>query len=445
MSSLDQMVKNPKNKHRLVVLSESDSVALVASHVTAFLNSGGGTVILPGAGQDGSLLDPQLRSLISPKPLFSITADTLGGEAVSAIDVPGGKDLPFVCDGTIFLRKEGSTVKATAEDLQGMLQSQSLVPERWERRAAVGLGDQDLSQSELNQTFSLTHGAGNYEWAQGDVPELMRILGFQRQDGGYTNAADVCLGENPSIRHPQIRLRAYAFVSETNDQFNDHQDFDGPIAHLIEEARRFIARNIQQRADFSSDLTRVSQSIYPDAAIREALVNALAHRDYAAHSGGVTLKIFPKSLEIWNSGSLPEGWNQRKLLEAHPSIPNNPDIANFLYKRGFMERIGRGTLKILEACRHAKLPEPEWQSLDGVKLIFRAPVSLDEISSELNSRQRNFVENTKAGRPYSPKDYRTEFAPNVSDRTARRDLEEMEQAGLLLRKGKGPATVYIRA
>ena len=216
------------------------------------------------------------------------------------------------------------------------------------------------------------------------------------------------------------------------------------IAVLIEEARRFIARNVQQTAAFDFDLTRSSQSVYPDAAIREALVNAMAHRDYAAHSGGVTLKIYPKSLEIWNSGSLPKGWSQRKLHETHPSIPNNPDIANFLYKRGFMERIGRGTLKILEACRKAKLPEPEWESVDGVRLIFRIPVSLEEISSELNDRQRNFLEEVKTGARYKPKEYRSAFAASVGDRTARRDLEEMERAGLVRREGSGPATVYIR-
>jgi ATP-dependent DNA helicase RecG len=445
MSSLDQMVKNPKNKQRMVVLAANATAALAASHVAAFLNSGGGTVIAPGEGQEASWLDAQLRSLISPQPLFSLAADTLGGRPVWVIDVPGGKDLPFVCDGTIFLRRGEDTVKATAADLQGMLQHQSQVTERWERRAAMGLEDQDLSQAELNQTFTWMHGAGDYEWSPGDAPELMRTLGFRRPDGSYTNAGDVCLGETPSIRHPQIRLRAYAFVSETNDLFNDHQDFDGPIALLIEEARRFIARNVQQRADFNLDLTRVSQSVYPDAAIREALVNAMAHRDYSAHSGGVTLKIYPKSLEIWNSGSLPEGWNQRKLHETHPSIPNNPDIANFLYKRGFMERIGRGTLKILEACRQAKLPEPQWESVDGVRLIFRAPVSMEEISSALNERQRSFLEHAKPGRPYSPREYRNDFAADVGDRTARRDLEEMERAGLLRREGRGPATVYIRS
>lgn len=445
MSSLDLLLKNPKNAHRVEVLSGNGGTAQAASHVAGFLNSGGGTVIVKGGDSEAEVMDQGLRTLITPKSLFSVANDTLGGEPVLVIDVPGGKDLPFVCDGTIYLRRGRSTVKASADDLQGMLQRQAMIPERWERRAALGLDESAFSQSELNQTFNWMHGAGDYEWAPSDVLDLMKSLGFQRSDAAYMNAADVCFGETPAIRNPQIRMRAYAFVSEIDDSFNDHQDFDGPIAVLIEEARRFIARNVQQRADFGMDFTRTTQSVYPDAAIREALVNAVAHRDYSAHSGGLTLKVYPKSLEIWNSGALPEGWSLRKLHESHPSIPNNPDIANFLYKRGFMERIGRGTLKILEACREAKLPEPEWESMDGVKLIFRQPVSLEEISSRLNKRQRNFLEQLKAGRPYSPKEYRQEFAADVGDRTARRDLEELERAGLIRCEGRGPATVYIRS
>lgn len=159
---------------------------------------------------------------------------------------------------------------------------------------------------------------------------------------------------------------------------------------------------------------------------------------------GIFLKVYPKSLEIWNSGALPEGWSQRKLHESHPSIPNNPDIAHFLYPRGLMERVGRGTLKILEACRQAKLPEPKWESADGVKLTFFAPVSADELKARLNDRQQKFLESAPKGTAYAPKHYREEFAAEVGDRTARRDLEEMESAGLLRREGKGPATVYIR-
>ena len=85
MNSLDQMVQNPKNKQRMVVLAASAPAALAASHVAAFLNSGGGTVIAPGEGQEASLLDKQLRTLISPQPLFSLAADTLGGTPVWVI------------------------------------------------------------------------------------------------------------------------------------------------------------------------------------------------------------------------------------------------------------------------------------------------------------------------------------------------------------------------
>lgn len=447
MNSLDELMRQKAFRERTEILSgDHTGVLEIAAHVSGFLNTRGGSVILRGglaATEDE--MHREISERISPSPLFSISEDTYRNEPVSVIEVPEGKDGPFVCDGTIFLRRGSQTLKANAADLQELLQSRASEAERWERRACTGLSNDDLARNEIDRTIQRMTGAGHGEWADNDISEILHHLGQVRHDGSFTNAANICFSELPAIRHPQARLRAFAFPSETSDEFLDHDDLQAPISMLIDRARQFIARNVQQSGSFSlDDLERTDQSVYPDFAIREAIVNALAHRDYANPSGGVTIKVFPSRLEIWNSGQLPDGWQTKRLTAGHPSIPNNPDIAHFLYVRGFMERIGRGTLKILEACREARLPEPKWDTEDGVTLTFRTRVSMDAIEGELNHRQRDLLEHLDRGESIALGEYHREIAADVGERQARRDLAELEELGLLAREGSGRGTRYMR-
>jgi ATP-dependent DNA helicase RecG len=113
------------------------------------------------------------------------------------------------------------------------------------------------------------------------------------------------------------------------------------------------------------------------------LVNAFVHRDYTDFSGGLSVFIYPKRLEIWNSGELPEGITVKGLNTGHISVLRNPDIAHVLYLRGMMEKLGRGSVLIQKACVDRGLPKPEWKSDRGVTLTFFAP----EISPEDGTKQ----------------------------------------------------------
>jgi ATP-dependent DNA helicase RecG len=93
-----------------------------------------------------------------------------------------------------------------------------------------------------------------------------------------------------------------------------------------------------------NDLQRLDEFLYPPEAIREGLVNAFAYRDYTDSSDGIAVRICPKRLEIWNSGSLPEGITPETLINGRLSVLRNPDIAHVLYLRRFMEK---GSLPIM--------------------------------------------------------------------------------------------------
>lgn len=104
-------------------------------------------------------------------------------------------------------------------------------------------------------------------------------------------------------------------------------------------------------------------------------LNALAHCNYSAASGGVSIHVHPHWLEIWNSGALPEGATEQSLLKGQISILRNPDIAHVLYLRGLMEKAGRGSVLMVQKCLGNGLPSPFWKSDPklGVTVTFSTP------------------------------------------------------------------------
>ena len=439
-------------------IRSADDIASVISHVVALLNSGGGTVI-SGVDEDGKPLgesdalnmagriESEMRAAISPMALFSVEAVQYQGRAILVIEVPGGRDTPFVTNGKVYLRRGKNTVAANGDDLQRLFQQRTPETERWERRGSPELSIDDLHHKQIETTVHTAIAEGRFQFRDTQSTEaILSDLGMTNR-GMFTNAADVCFGTKPASRHPQVRLRAYAFQSnKQGDEYLDQADLNGPLANVLAGAMAFVDRNSSLAAMFLPEsIERKNTASYPRAAVREGLVNALAHRDYSAFSSGATLLIYPDRLEIWNSGKLPKGWSPDKLRHNHPSLPSNPDIAQFLYLRKFMERIGRGTLKMIEDSREAGMPAPTWKAdQDGITLTLYNCGSTDSPISRLVPRQEALLRTMEPGQEIRLREYVDKFAHEVTDRQARRDLKELESADLLRLQGKGPNAYYVR-
>ncbi len=108
----------------------------------------------------------------------------------------------------------------------------------------------------------------------------------------------------------------------------------------------------------------------PPEVVREAIVNAVAHRDYASH-GSVQVMLFADRLEVWNPGTLPPTLTLEQLRHPHGSVPGNPLLAEPLYLTQYIERMGTGTGDMIERCRSAGLPEPEFALTDGFIITLR--------------------------------------------------------------------------
>lgn len=286
--------------------------------ICAFLNTGGGFLVIGIAdkgdvvgvptGQDINSLEQAINSELAPKALVSFEEQILDGKPVWIIEVPSGRDFPYSFRNEIFVREGERTSRADVEIIKDMVMRRQVEPERWERRFSEANPERDLDLEEIGTTArqaSAAHRGGMLFESPMKALERLGLLKY----GRLTNGGDVLFASHPAQRHPQARVRAACFTGDKSDEtYRDHKNFEGPLVQVLEQTFAFIRNNIPNLSRFRpSQLAREEQSAYPLEAIREGLVNAFAHRDYADFRGGIAVHIYPNRLEIWNSGNLPEG------------------------------------------------------------------------------------------------------------------------------------------
>lgn len=366
--------------------------------ICGFLNTTGGYLIcgMDGDGQvlgvDASddavaQLELKLHADLSPKALVSVQVQHLGDRPVIVIEVPAGKDVPYAFRDAIYLRAGEVTQKADAATIRDLVMRRQIEPERWERRFSFADVEADVDGNEIRTAVADAEKVRRAFFRDPAQP-LMVLEDFAAAKyGRLTNCGDVLFSKNPAARLPQIRIRAMRYNSDkASDQFSDMKSFEGPLKAIFEEAYTFIVRNTPSVSRFiKGNPQRQDSPLYPEGAVREALINALAHRDYSAASGGVSIHVFPRRLEIWNSGALPDGVTEENLRLGHISVLRNPDIAHALYLRGLMEKAGRGSVLMVQQCRAAGLAEPIWKSDPklGVTVTFPAPEVTPEVTPEV--------------------------------------------------------------
>ena len=453
----EQLLKNGRSA-RVEFIASPTAMAATARSVCAMLNSKGGTVLVGVddrsqvtsnvSDHDADELRSFLRSQITPKSLFTVAIDGVTGKKVISVDVPEGTDRPYVFNGMVFVRSGARTRTADAETMRDMVEKRSRETERWERRAASGLEIADLDRKLMDEMVRRGQDKRGYPFEDPKNPQVVLTDLSLSRFGQLTNAADVLFGRRVALRHPQTRLRAACYGTDRGDDFIDEQLFEGPAFILLEDAMAFLKRHVSIAAEFKAgQLSRESRPKYPFNSLREGIVNALVHRDYASFSGGISVSIYPDRVEIWNSGKLPQGMKPGDLLKLrYNSTLVNPDVSLAFYLRELMERVGRGTFNIVQECRKMGMKPPKWQSgtSSGVRLTLFAATGQADAVIEPNERQDSLLRTLNTGERIRPREFLERFGAGVSERQARRDLGELENAGFLDRVGAGPSTAYER-
>jgi ATP-dependent DNA helicase RecG len=431
----------------------------IARVVCGFLNSKGGELFI--GVQDSGKLDakyapsPQdaddlvdwLRRAISPTAVISGSIEDLKEGQLLVIDVPPGPDAPYVFQNAIHVRNETRTIAAQSEQVSVVIQSRLKGRMRWESQAASGFSINDLDQHELTETVNEATKRNRWFFHNREDPEtVLRDLGLI--DGRELNYAALALfGKSPGRNLPQLSARATVFDSgKSGERFSQDKNFDGNLFVLFSKLESFCEAQIDLSSEFrAGEWKRDDKPAYPFAAVREGILNALIHQDFSSSSGSLTVGLYPDRLEIWNFGGLPDELSLSSLKTSHASLPRNPLIARVFFIRGLIEKIGRGTVKIVEQCREFKLPPPTWKKdSGGTRLILRARKGATEVdqSKALNERQQGFLATMAVGARFTSEEYLKQVGGNVTSKTARNDLADLVEGGLVTRHSSGPATYY---
>lgn len=160
------------------------------------------------------------------------------------------------------------------------------------------------------------------------------------------------------------------FVSDGDLRYQD--EVHGDLFLQIERTMELLQTKYLKAAISYRGLQRHETFPYPEAALREALLNAVVHKDYASGIP-IQISVYDDHLVFWNPGVLPEHWTLKRLLGKHPSQPFNPLLANAFFRAGYIESWGRGVERIHDACKTHGIGKPEYDcELSGVMVTFRA-------------------------------------------------------------------------
>jgi len=262
-----------------------------------------------------------------------------------------------------------------------------------------------------------------------------------KEDKFLKRAAVLLFHPNPEKFITGVYIKIGYFESDSDLRFQD--EIHGNLLEQIEKTTELLFTKYIKALISYEGIHRLETFEYPKEAIREALLNAVAHKDY---SGGVPIQIsvYKDKIMIWNEGQLPENWTIETLLDKHSSKPFNPDIANALFRSGYIESWGRGIAKMTEQCLKYGLPSPLFFfKSSGFWVEFRKDIYNEKHlqSLDLNERQVKAVLYTKEKGKITNSDYQT--LNEISRETATRDLKELIDKQLIKPSGqKGAGAFY---
>lgn len=347
----------------------------------AFLNGNGGTILfgitdsLRIIGQEVS--DKTKRHIASELVKMTPSADI----NVSYFDLSENKQIiifkvnadytkiPYLYDGKAFLRSQSTTIVMPRDHMKHLILLNNTDSKYdWENQVRPEFTVDDLNVEELISTIN--EGVQNGRIPNSVITNNDPLALLQRlellENGKITNAAMVLFGKNLGSRYPQCLLKLARFRGTNKMEFIDSKRVFGNIFELLNEAMSFANSYLPVASTFyENDYFRKDTPLFPILALREAIANALIHRDYSFSGGSVSFAIYDDRLEIWNYGLPPSGIAASDLTKLNHSIPRNRKIARVLYYHKIFESWGRGVQMIIETCRQSGHPTPFYK-LDPV-------------------------------------------------------------------------------
>lgn len=357
------------------------------------------------------------------------------GKIVFIVDVPYSQGIIHSFGNIAYMRVGRNDNPLSADEVVALAKKRRIV--RFDDQLC-GANISDIDEETIRRFVRTANETRRLDIAPNlPVEEVLEKLDLKLEDG-LTNAAVLLFGRNPQRYVPSSELRCARFKGDELT-FADLKVLRGNILEQIEDAEKFVMNNTALEAEVTIKFTREERWEYPLSAIREAVINAVCHRDYFS-TANVQISIFDDKIEIWNPGELPPELTIADLRGVHKSFPRNRIIARILFLSKHIEQLGTGTQRMIQATLSYGLPELEFiQINNGFEVIFR---KVEALLGGLNERQKQAWEYLRENEAITKSIY-TDLC-NCPPRTALSDIQDLVKKGILKREGIGKATVYRR-
>ncbi len=409
----------------------------IKKEVIAFLNTKGGIIYI-GISDNGKVigienvdetllqLTNSLRDSIKPDAMMFVYTEqqTIENKNIIKITINEGTRKPYYLTDKglkpsgVYVRQSSSTAQASEDAIRTMIKFSD--------------GDSFENNRSLEQNLTFTITEKEFTTRELDFTETQKKnLGLLTQENTYTNLA-LLLSEQ--CKH-SIKIAVFQGTDKTI--FRDREEITGSLFEQLEKSFYFINFHNNTRSTFEG-LRRIDTRSYPTEAIREALLNALVHRDYS-FSGSISVNIYSDRIEIISLGGLVSGLTIEAVMMG-ASQPRNEKVASLFYRMKLIESYGIGIGKIMSSYKDFAI-KPSFESAEGA---FRVVLpNINAITTRLTNSQNKVIDYLKS----NPSITRSEIEKLLDIKTTRANtiINELLELHILIKSGNGKNSKYILA
>ncbi|HJH25952.1 MAG TPA: hypothetical protein C5S37_04075, partial [Methanophagales archaeon] len=385
--------------------------------VCSFLNHKGGRVyfgISKGkiVGQEVSdqtlkSISQKIRQRIKPETSPGIKVLEIEEKSIIEVIISEGRNKPYFLDGVCYKRVGTENIIISHEELERIILEKRAV--YWDSQIYKEVSFRDIDEEKVRWFVKRAKTERNLKIDEKlPVSELLERLELAKNDE-LTNAAVLLFAKNPQKFFLQAETRCAKFKgTKPVKPFIDMKVFGGNIFDQVDKSLNFVLDHISMAVRLvPGQAAREEKYEYPPDAVREAIINAICHRDYSLPSN-MQIRVFDDRIEVWGCGPLPEPLTPEDLKKKHRSIPRNPVIAKCFFLIKYIEQWGTGTNDMIAACINWSLPEPEFELVTGDLVVtFRKDIFTEDYLKNLglNERQIKAVDYLKMNKTLTSKKY----------------------------------------
>jgi len=436
---------------------ESSSADKLAEMLVAFANTDGGMIVI-GLKEDGEYAstverDALTKTLKEAEALCSPVVTTGSWEDVElekgnvyAIRVPRSIELHALSDGRVLLRDSISNRPLGGQEILKLASAKSTGD--YESQHVPGATKDDFSKKMVDEYLAKRAERTKRPY-NGKIDDLLREIGAVDNAGRATVGGILLLSEYPQHWLPQSGIVFAKFVGKTPRGENNlagytrREELTGPLPRLVEATWNLVWSEMAVSAVVKG-LEREEKYEYPQFAVREAIVNAICHRDYRIKGRRIEIRMYSDRLEVISPGGLPGFITIENIVDEHFS--RNPRIVNGLFQWGYIEELGLGIDRMLEVMQDAGHAPPVFDARPYSFAVTlrnaREQASAPDWARNTNHRQARALQYIRENGSITNREYRT-LCEGVSAETLRLDLVDMVERGILLKVGSKKGTYYI--